>query len=399
MQFEYVVLKSDRKSERGVISAENEVEARELLEKDSRRIILLKRKSGILSMEINLRGVTAVELLLFIKQLAIMLRVGISIFESLTMLREQAQGRLKVILGKIISRVSAGEKLSDALGQFSNVFSDLIVQVIAAGEISGTLDQNLDYVAEFLERDLDFKRKVRAAMLYPMIVFTSVIGLVIAMGAFVFPKVIPVFSSLKAELPLTTKIMLWFANLLQDYGVEIGVAFGATVVLFPILLRVSFIRPIVQRLTLHLPVFKRILKKFYLARFFRILGTLFGAGITIDMGLRSMIKIIDHAVFKSSASRLTEAVTRGGTLSNALEEEKHLFPLMCVHMVRVGERSGQLKQTFDYLGAFYEDELNDDLKNLGSLVEPILLLFVGLMVAFVAVSVIGPIYSLYDQIG
>ncbi len=395
MQFQYVGIGPDKALARGTLKVGSEREARALLQSRSIEILMLQKQvEGIFSKEISFGHVSTIDLLFFVKHLGIMLKAGISIFEALQMLEAQSKGRLKFLLKQIVKEVAAGDKLSNALARFPKDFPELIIQLIRTGELSATLEKTLDYIGMFLKKDVELKKRVKGAMLYPIIVLIAVLGLVMGIGLFVLPQLLPLFSSLKVTLPLSTRILLWFAKAFQSYGILIVMGVIGMAIFTPIFLELPWIRPISHRVYLRLPVAGFLIRQVYLARFFRVFATLMGAGIPIDQALDITEKVVGNLAYKKSIRLMKSSVTMGLDLSGAVEKQAFLFPMLATHMLRVGEKSGNLEDSLNYLGEFYEEEVDGRLKNLSGLLEPILLIFIGLLVAGVAFAIIGPIYSL-----
>lgn len=395
MKFTYIGVKPDRTVVKGEVEASSEKNARALLESSKLEVMVLQgKKAGAMQMDLNIGRVSDVQLVFFLKHLGIMLKAGLPIFEALVMLKEQSKGKMKIILKKVLQEVSAGQKLSDALQHFPKDFPGLIVELIRAGEMTGTLEANLEYVSGFMRKEIDLKRKVRAAMLYPSIVFLGVIGLVVTIGLFVLPQILPLFSSLDVKLPVTTRILLWFAKFFESYGLLTIVFLIASVFVLPLALENPLSKPISHKLYLRVPIFGNLIKQVNLARFSRSLATMLNAGITIDAALEISINIIKNVAYKKQLRNIKRVVMQGNPMSRALEENPFYFPSMIVHMIRVGERSGNLSDSLNYVGVFYEEELDDKMKNLSTVLEPVLLIFIGVLVAGTALAILGPIYSL-----
>ncbi len=395
MKYNYIGLYPDQTVAKGILDVASEVEARSLLDAKKVQIIFLQRKAHpLLEMEVSIGHVSDVQLLFFVKHLAIMLQAGIPLYEGLTMLKEQAKGRLRYVLKRVLDSVSAGNKLSDSLAKFPKDFPDLIVQLIGGGEASGTLQTNLEYIATFLDKEIDLKKKIRAAMIYPVLVFIAVIGLGMSVGLFVLPQILPLFRSLDVDLPISTRVLLWLAEVFKDYGKYIVLVVAAVIIGTPILMELPPVRPISHRMYVRAPLFGKIVREVNLARFFRVFATLMSAGVDIDKALGISYKIIRNAAYKAQIKRMEKGVIKGDPISQVIQENQFLFPSIVTHMMRVGEKSGNLVDSLNYVGKFYESEVDNKVKNLATLLEPVLLIGIGLVVGFVAIAIIGPIYKI-----
>lgn len=395
MKFTYVGTMPDQTVTKGTIKAQTEREARALIEEQDIDIILLKKKgSKAMQKEMTIGHVSDVNLLFFVKHLSIMLRAGIAIFEALTMLKEQSKGRMKIVLQSVLDKVESGETLSDALSSYPKDFPELFVQLVGSGELSGTLEKNLNYIANFMQKEIELKKKVRGAMLYPAVVFIGVLGLTMAVGLFVLPQILPLFESLDVKLPLSTRILIWFAEFFRDFGILVVIFTIMASFMTPVFLELKMVKPISHRIYLRLPIAGTIIRHLSLSRFFTVLATLMEAGLPIDESLSISAKIIHNVRYRNAIISMRKSVMQGNDLADVMDDNNFLFPILVSHMMKVGEKSGNLVDSLNYVGIFYEAEVDDKLKNLSTLLEPVLLIFIGIIVGFVAISIIGPIYSL-----
>ncbi len=344
--------------------------------------------------DISLGGVSLTARTLLARHLAIMLKSGLSLTEALHIVQDSAHGTLKSILENVSRSVTAGRSFADALSDHKKVFSGLFVSAVRAGEASGTLETNLEHLALQLEKDRAVISKVKGALVYPIIVLvaTLVLGLVIAF--FVLPQITPLFMGLRMDLPITTQWLIAFSKLVERSGATLlfGIV-GGILFLFWFFKR-PFIRPVTHWFFLRIPIVKQITQAANLARFSRTLGMLLKSGLRIDEALEIMKQTLENFYYKSAMHELVIRVTKGSTLHEILKQYPILFPSVLVHMVRVGEESGKLEDTLLYLGEYYEAEVDSSTKTLSTVIEPALLIFIGLAVGFLALSIITPIYSI-----
>lgn len=395
MKFTYTAIGEGNKFVNDTVVANSEREARALLKSKGVNVLMIdEKKKSSFNANITFGHVRKVDLLFFVKHLNVMLKAGVSLFESLHMLSDQAKGVLQKKLKAVLKEVSAGSKLADGMAKHSKDFPELVVELVRSGEMSGTLETNLEYISDFIRKDIDLRKKVRSAMMYPMFVLVAIIGLTMAIGLFVLPQILPLFSSLKVELPVSTKILLWFANYFQDYGLQTLIVLAGVMIFTPVFLESKPIRPLSHRVFLRLPIVGKILVQLNLARFFRVFATLMEAGIPIDKTLSVCRNVIRNVEYKKAITHMKISVERGTDLSDSVEDDELLFPTLVTHMMRVGEKTGNLADSLIYISNFYEEEVDDKMKNLSTALEPILLIGIGIIVAGVALSIIGPIYSL-----
>jgi len=231
-----------------------------------------------------------------------------------------------------------------------------------------------------------------------LILFFVTIGITVFLTVFIFPKILPIFSSLQIELPITTKIVIWLLDVFRHYGFLIlGGAF-AIVVGIKFFLKIKIVHYFFDRLMLRVPFISRILINLTLANFSRSLGVLLKSGMTIVEALNVAKGTFHNEYYKRQIDNVIESVKRGETMSHFLEKNPRLFPPMFSGMIKIGEATGNLEENLTYLAEYYENEVDDVLKNLTAVVEPVMLLFMGLMVGFIALSIITPIYKVTEGV-
>ncbi len=355
-------------------------------------------KKKPLTINISWRGVSTTQKLIFSRYLAVMLKSGLTLSEAMDIARDQAVGKFKKIIKQVMQSVLAGNPLSTALAKFPKVFSDLFVNSVMAGENGGTLENNLDHLADQLKKEKELMDKVKSAMVYPIIVLIAAGLLGLAMVFFVLPKITPLFVGLKVDLPLSTRVLIWTADMAKTHGgLILSVIFFGTIFL-SWLLKQRFIRPLTHYLMLKTPVIKNISRNLNIARFCQILGTLLKSGLNIGEALVITQKAMGNYYYQASLKNVQENVSQGNSLSDNLSKHKKYFPKLIVSMIRVGEKSGNLTESLLYLSEFYETEVDIAAKNLSTAIEPILLIGIGLVVGGMALSIITPIYQITGQI-
>lgn len=348
--------------------------------------------------EIIIGGISSKELLLFVKQMQAALRAGFSVDKALGLTLEQATGRQKQVLTDVLHLVSKGAYLHEAFAKYPKYFSPLFVNLVKTGELSGSLQENLLRLSGVLEKDRELKQKLRAAMVYPTFVFIAIIGLGFSVAYIVLPNLLPLFKSLKIQLPLSTRILLWVANLFDLYGMQILIGFVIFVIGLFILFKQSFFRPFRDWLLLHIPILGGLYHKIILARLGRTLASLLRSGISIDRALEITATIVTHTHFQQKLKQALPAILKGSTLSDVFSRDPKYFDPLFVKILALGEGTGTLQDSCDYAAEFYESEIDTRMKNLSVSLEPILLIFVGCMVGFVAIAILGPIYSITGSV-
>lgn len=336
----------------------------------------------------------------FTKHLSLMLKSGIPIDDILSTLATQAKGELfRKVLTQVAEDVSRGQSLTKALSKHPRVFSPFYRSLVEVGEESGTLEESLFYLVEQMEKEHTLAQKVQSAMLYPAIVLTAtgVIGFAIAF--FILPQIVTLFESFQVELPLTTKILIWTAHFLKDWGLIALPALGAFIVGLAFFLNLPTIKPHWHALLLRLPIFGYLFQNVALAAVCRNLGIMLKSGVPITSALDTSAEVEENLVYKRDLGKIAEEVKKGKTLESIFIEQKFKeFPIFMVRMIGVGEKSGNLEENLAYLGDYFESEVDTIANNLTVILEPALLLFIGGVVAFVALSIISPIYQITGSI-
>jgi len=352
-----------------------------------------------LNMEVNIGGVKPVDIMLFTKHLSVALKSGLTLVEGMEILADQAKGKLKKIIGVLIDNVRGGVSFQDALSQFPKYFSPVYVNMVRSGEASGTLEESLETLSVQLHKSYALKRKIRSAMIYPMLVFVAVFGLGMSVALFVLPKILPLFSSLDVELPFSTRVLIKVAAVFEANGIEIVIGSILGFVFLFWFAKRKFMNPVMHRIYLSIPGVGKILKDINLRNFCHTFGTLLNSGLTIDHSLKITAESIDNYVYRRAVKNFIPDVMAGNKLVFAIEKNKGIFPLIVSRMIGMGEKTGNLDQTLHYLSEFYEDAVDESTKNLATIVEPVMLIVIGLVVGMVAISILGPIYEITGNLG
>lgn len=335
------------------------------------------------------------EKILFTKNLALTLKSGVSLVNGLAFLKRQAKSRsMKKILDSLIKDAESGLFLSVGLEKFKNVFGDLFVNIIKVAEVSGTLPENLIYLGGELEKQNTLRKKVRGALIYPIIILIATVVISVTMVVFVFPKILPLFQSQKIELPLTTRILIAISAFISSYGIWAGAGVVLLFIMFRFLLKVPPIRFVYHSSLFLVPILGRSLVNYNMANVTRTLGLLLRSGVKIIEALHIVSQTTTNLVYRRELLRAEDHVRTGEFFSKYLAGSPRRFPGLLVNMIEVGENTGNLNENLFYLAEYYENEVDDFVKNLSSILEPILLLFMGGIVGFIALSFITPIYQL-----
>lgn len=333
--------------------------------------------------------------ILFAKHLAIMTKAGMPLLNSLLLIQKQTRSKsFMTILKQVIIDVDNGQFLSTSMEQYRGVFGDLFINVIRVGEASGTLVENLNYLALELSKQQELRRKIKGALMYPLIILLATLGIVGVLIFLVFPKIMPVFASLNLQLPLPTRILIGTNVFFLNYWPFILAGGIMAAVGFWGLLRVRGFRKFLHRAFLYIPILGGVIRNVNMANFARTFGVLLKSGVKIVESMTIASRTLSNLVYEEELQRAAIEITKGGQISHYLNQHQNLFPLMLSQMIEVGENTGNLSETLLYISEYYEAEVNAVTKNLTNILEPFLLIFMGLMVGFVAIAIIMPIYGI-----
>ncbi len=340
-------------------------------------------------------GVSLQEQILFARHLSLMAKAGVSVLDSLQLLKKQTRsGAMISILDSASRGVAEGQFLSAALAPHKNAFGDLFLNIVKIGETSGTLPENLTYLAEELSKKSQLQSKIRGAMIYPAIIVIGVISIISFLVFFLFPKIIPVFKTLNVQLPLPTRILIAVANFAQAYTISIALGILALIIIFWLILKIRRVKKFFHRFLLMIPIVGSLSRAVNMSSFCRTLSILLRSGSRIVESLGTSGNTLGNLIYRDKIIEAGEVVRKGGQLSEHLEQFPKLFSPMLSQMIFVGEKTGNLSETLQYLGGFYEEEIDNTTKNLSTTIEPILLIILGGIVGFVAIAVITPIYGI-----
>ncbi len=344
--------------------------------------------------------VSFVDKLLFTKHLATMIKAGVPIAESLESLRDQSKsGTLRSVLQEVHKDVVNGLSLTEAFLKFPHIFSQFYISMVQVGEEGGTLEESLQFLAKQLSKDYALRQKIKGAMMYPALVFfaTTIMGGFISLV--ILPKLVSFFDAFEIQLPITTQILLFVANFMKDYGILFFAGIGVLFFCLYLLLQTKHIQPRWHRFKFKLPLFGKLILYGQLTRFARNLGVLLQSGVTVTSSLETTAHTMSNVALTNDLLEINEQLKKGKKIVDSLSEDKFaVFPGIVTKMIGVGEKTGNLEEVLLYLADFYEEEIDQIAKNITTVLEPILLLAIGLIVGFVALAIISPIYELTGSI-
>lgn len=357
--------------------------------------VILKRRS-VVSAGVRL---TMKERTVFIKRLAMLLRSGMPITQSLLLMCDQAEGKSqKMFFSSLVNDVSSGQTLSLALSKYASTFGGFTINVIQIGEETGTLAENLEYIAQENKKKYELQRQIQGALIYPAIIIFSTLGITLFLVVYIFPKIIPIFTSLKIDLPLSTKILIFLSDAIRSYGLWFLITIILLSAVYWSLRAWVPLARLRDSVYLKLPIFGKLCKYYNTVNFCRTLGLLLRNDVKIEVALLSIVSSTSHLQYKSAFVFAREGVITGKTVSSQLKLYPELFPSLCIQMIQSGENSGNLSYSLTFVSEVYESEIKDLTKNITTVIEPVLMLLMGLCVGFIAISIVTPIYSITNNL-
>lgn len=344
--------------------------------------------------------VSAKDQILFARNIALMSKSGMTLLDSLQMIQRQTQSRsLRQILTTVSSDLQNGQFLSTALKKYENVFGTLFINIIRVGEASGTLAENLGFLADELKKKQELRGKIVNAMIYPIIILITTVALTGVLTFLVFPKIIPIFDGFNVELPLSTRIVIGTNKFMLQNWPWILLALVVLVIGTMVLIRLKPVKRVWDRLLLHIPVVGKLVQSIQMSIMARTFSLLLKSGVKIVEAMSITADIIPNETYKSVIQRGTEEVKLGSPLGKFLSRYPTIFPVMFSQMIEISETAGTLDATLLYLSQYYESELDERTQSLVSLMEPLLMVFMGGLIGFMAIAIILPIYSISQNIG
>jgi type IV pilus assembly protein PilC len=398
--YRYVAKDTNNKKKVDFISAFSEERAKQELQGKGYTIKSLKGSESIEMRILSaINRVSNKDLVVFSRQFAIMVSADLPVVKALEIIVEQTENiKLKMIVSEITFEVDAGSRLSEALASRSHVFSQFYINVVKSGETSGRLDEVLNYLADEMEKDYNIVSKIKGAMIYPLFVLVGLIVVGGVMMVFVVPELTSILERSGAQLPLSTRIVMGTSDFLAQFWWLIILVLGGGFVGLKVLIdKNESSRRIFDTFKLKLPVFGDLFQNIYIVRFTRSMHTLIVSGITITKSLSIVAEVVGNMVYKDLLEETLKEVEEGSSISTVLITSNKVPP-MVPQMISVGEKTGRLDVVLDKITEFHESEINKTVNNLVSLMEPIIIVVLGVGVGVMIASILMPMYNLAGQL-
>lgn len=383
-----------------MLNAESESSLRTLLRRDNVILIRAREKAGQEKDQFNpRRKVKPLQIVIFTRQLATMITSGLPLVQSLAILSNQLEDKnLKIIVTDVKEKIEGGSRFADALKQYPKVFDSLYVNLVVAGEEGGNLDTVLQRLAVYMEKVEKLKKKVKSAMIYPISILVVAVGVVMVLLIFVIPVFENLFKDVGAKLPMPTEIVIGLSKFMKSSIHLIIAAVIVGVFLFRRYYRTEKGARTIDKLLLRLPVFGVLVLKSSIARVTRTLATLLSSGVAILESMAIVARIAGNKVIEEAFITARSRISEGKSMSEPLEESG-IFPPMVVQMVQVGESTGALDSMLNKIADFYEEDVDNLVTNLTSLLEPAIMIFLGIVLGALLVAMYLPIFKLGTAVG
>jgi type IV pilus assembly protein PilC len=384
---------------KSTVQAESERSAAKLLMAQGivpLQIVEQTKSHGVLSRITN--RVTAKDRIIFTRQLATLINAGLPLAQSLRTLSDQTTSkRLVAIINDIITSIEGGSSLNEAFGKHPEVFNDVYLALIAAGEVSGTLDEALEHIADQQEKDNELIGKVRGALVYPVIVLVVIIGVVAFMLFTVMPQIEHLYHDLHRELPFVTAVLVGASKFAINFWWLLMLLMVGGVYFLKRYIDTEAGRRLFDSFKIHVPLFGNLFRKLYMARFSRTGQTLMATGVPMLEMLRIAARAVNNIIIADAITRSAEKVKGGKSLSSALKKEEVILTLV-PQMISIGEQSGGIDKMMGKAASYYENELDNTVRSISTAIEPILMVVLALIAGLMVLAILLPVYGLIGNL-
>jgi len=404
-RFTYTAGKADGEVYKGAAEVRDRFELYEVVRREGGKVISISEENtnniwSIHYWNARLGSVKEYDKVLFARNLGAMLSAGLSLARALAVLERQTKNpKLSRVMTQVAADVRRGDTLHVALAKYPNLFSRLFVAMVRAGEEGGDLSGSLATVGDQMERMYQLKRKVRSALIYPVVIIVAIIGIGVLMMVNVVPTLAQTFAEMDAELPLSTQFIIAISNFLVEYTVLALILTVGLGTAFYIALRTDMGKRVSDFVFLHMPLIGGMVREVNAARTSRTLASLLSSGVDVLASLEIVGEVVQNSYFREVIKSAASSVRQGEPLSAAFTRREDLYPVFVGEIMAVGEETGETTEMLKRLASFYEEEVDRKTKDLSTVVEPFLMVIIGAAVGFFAISMIAPIYSLSENIG
>lgn len=401
--FKYVITDKDGKKLEGTKEAKDKFDLYHSIKKPGITIVSTEEIKGTGGFSLNksfefMSRVKAQDKIVFAKNLSKMLDAGLPVTRALSIFEREAKGRFKKILGELNDSLAKGTTLSESLKNYPDVFSKLFISMVKAGEESGNLSQSLQNVGMQMEKSHTLTKKIKGALMYPAVIFCLMIVIGVLMMIYMVPTLTSTFKGLGVQLPLSTRIIIAISDFLKNE--VLYVIFGTIILVASVIyaLQTEKGKRFTDFAVLHFPLISGIAKEINSARTARTLSSLLSSGVDIVVAISVTKDVLQNSYYKEVLDKVQNTIQKGDVISTIFTENSNLYPIFVGEMVSVGEETGKIGDMLMNVAQYYEDEVDQKTKDMSSIIEPLLMIFIGLAVGIFALSMLGPTYSLADAL-
>lgn len=401
--FNYKAKHQDGTEYEGTLETQDKFELYKVVKKDGGYIVsVTEQKKSALNFSLGdfsfIGGVKTHDKIVFARNLASMVEAGLPITRALSIMERQSKGELKKIINFLIDQISKGTTLSEAMKSYPKVFSTLFIAMVKSGEESGNLVTALKNISMQMEKTYLLNKKIKGAMMYPAVIFTLMGIIGVLMMVYMVPTLTATFAGLGVKLPLSTRIIIAISDILKNYFLLLGVGLIAIVGAVVMYLRTPQGARVSDFISLHVPVIGEIVMQVNSARTARTLSSLISSGVDVVYAISVTQEVLQNSYYKEVMKEAEEAIQKGNPISAIFIDHPNLYPLFVGEMMSVGEETGKIGDMLLGVAQFYEEEVDQKTKDMSSIIEPVLMIIIGIAVGAFAISMLAPTYSLVDAI-
>ncbi len=380
----------------GEVEASNETHAIKLIHHQGLIVISLSVKSGLSFNLLKKFGerITIADVTTFTRQFATMINSGLPLTEALLILRSQANGSMQKVVAQILADVEEGQSLSSSMSKHPQAFSKTYVALIKSGELGGVMNEVLVRLADNMEKQQEFRGKVKGALIYPIIIILGMVGVAFVMMVFVLPQITDLFTQFDVDLPITTKVLIAVSKMTTRFWPLMILAFGALLYGFKLYRGTNEGRRKIDELIFKIPLIGDLQRQIVLADLTRTLSLMVGSGVAIIESISISSEVVGNTIISDALKDVNKMVEKGFPIAFSFSRHPEAFPFILSQMVAVGEETGKIDEVLDKISHVFETESDQKLKAVSTAVEPMIMVVLGIGVAFLVISVIMPIYTL-----
>ncbi len=404
--FTYKAKRANGEIYKGEKDARDRYDLYKILKESGEEALTVTEKSGkgfsLKSFNIKvpfIGGIKTQDKINFARNLGSMITAGLAMSRALNVMERQARkGDMKNILISLQKDISEGKTLSQSMSSYKKVFSSLFISMVSAGEQSGTLAGSLRIVGNQMDKTYALQRRVRGAMMYPCIILFAMLLVAVLMLTYIVPTLMKTFTELHVDLPASTKFVLFVSNLILNHGLVVLLCVCVLVAGFIVISKTVKGKFVIHYVILKIPVIGNLIKEVNSARTARTLSSLLSSGVDVVESVRITTDVIQNVHYKAILGKAQKAIEKGDPISKIFTENEKFYPLFLGEMMNVGEETGKIGEMLLGVATFYEEDVDQKTKDMSTIIEPFLMVFIGAAVGFFAVAMISPMYSLVNVI-